>query len=116
MWRSLPLTSAGSFRLPGRMEDNMRAVLMSIDVYKRQAFQQGKRRQACGKEDPGLAWIVLRWAGTCLLYTSYLITKYMALTEEEALAIRWDMGAFDDAVKGGSRALDATMDVSPRCV
>lgn len=44
----------------------------------------------------------------------YLITKYMALTEEEALAIRWHMGAFDDAVKGGSRALDAAMDVSPR--
>ena len=42
----------------------------------------------------------------------YLITKYMALTEE-ALAIRWHMGAFDDAVKGGSRALDAAMDVSP---
>lgn len=43
----------------------------------------------------------------------YLITKYMALTEEEALAIRWHMGAFDDAVKGGSRALDAAMDVFP---
>lgn len=43
----------------------------------------------------------------------YLITKYMALTEEETLAIRWHMGAFDDAVKGGSRALDAAMDVSP---
>ena len=43
----------------------------------------------------------------------YLITKYMALTEEEALAIRWHMGAFDDAVKGGSRALDAAMDVTP---
>lgn len=43
----------------------------------------------------------------------YLITKYMALTEEEALAIRRHMGAFDDAVKGGSRALDAAMDVPP---
>ena len=43
----------------------------------------------------------------------HLITKYMALTEEEALAIRWHMGAFDDAVKGGSRALDAAMEVSP---
>lgn len=42
----------------------------------------------------------------------YLITKYMALTEEEALAIRWHMGAFDDAVKGGSRALDAAMDAT----
>lgn len=43
----------------------------------------------------------------------FLITKYMALTEEEALAIRWHMGAFDDAVKGGSRAMDAAMDATP---
>lgn len=43
----------------------------------------------------------------------FLITKHMDLTEEEALAIRWHMGAYDDAVKGGSRALDAAMDVTP---
>lgn len=43
----------------------------------------------------------------------FLITKYMALTEEEALAIRWHMGAFDDAVKGGSWAMDAAMDATP---
>ena len=43
----------------------------------------------------------------------FLITKYMDLTEEEALAIRWHMGAFDDAVKGGSRAMDAAMDATP---
>lgn len=43
----------------------------------------------------------------------FLITKHMALTEEEALAIRWHMGAYDDAVKGGSRAMDAAMDATP---
>lgn len=35
----------------------------------------------------------------------YLIMKYMKLTDEEALAIRWHMGGFDDTVKGGSYSL-----------
>lgn len=30
------------------------------------------------------------------------IMRYMQLTEEEMLAIRWHMGAFDSTVKGGS--------------
>lgn len=32
----------------------------------------------------------------------YIISKYMKLTDEEALAIRWHMGGFDESVKGGS--------------
>ena len=43
----------------------------------------------------------------------YVVNGFVRLTREEAMAIRWHMGAFDDAVKGGSRALDAAMDVSP---
>ena len=35
----------------------------------------------------------------------YLIQKYVDLTDEEALAIRWHMGAYDEAYRGGSRAL-----------
>ena len=35
----------------------------------------------------------------------YLIQKRMDLTDEEALAIRWHMGAYDEAYRGGSRAL-----------
>ena len=42
-----------------------------------------------------------------------LAQRMIALTDEEIACIRWHMGAFDDAVKGGSRALDAAMDVSP---
>lgn len=40
----------------------------------------------------------------------YLIQKHMDLTDEEALAIRWHMGAYDEAYRGGSRALGAAMD------
>ena len=32
----------------------------------------------------------------------YIINGFMKLTREEALAIRWHMGGFDEAVKGGS--------------
>lgn len=32
----------------------------------------------------------------------FLIMRHMQLTDEEAMAIRWHMGAFDNAAKGGS--------------
>lgn len=35
----------------------------------------------------------------------YIINKFMRLTDEEALAIRWHMGGFDETVKGGSYAM-----------
>lgn len=37
----------------------------------------------------------------------YLIMKYMLLTNEEALAINWHMGPYDDRVKGGSQVVSA---------
>lgn len=43
----------------------------------------------------------------------YLIQKFMRLTDGEALAIRWHMGAWDDAVRGGSRGLNEAMKFSP---
>lgn len=43
----------------------------------------------------------------------YLITQHMRLTGDEALAIRWHMGAYDDAARGGSRNLSAAMAISP---
>ena len=35
----------------------------------------------------------------------YIISSFMKLTREEAMAIRWHMGGFDDSVKGGSYSL-----------
>lgn len=43
----------------------------------------------------------------------YLISRFIQLTDEEALAIRWHMGPYDKAAKGGSRELDEAMDLSP---
>ncbi len=43
----------------------------------------------------------------------YLISRFMCLSDEEALAIRWHMGPYDDAARGGSRTLSAAMAVSP---
>lgn len=43
----------------------------------------------------------------------FLLARHMELTEEEALAIRWHMGAYDDAAKGGSRSMTEAMNLSP---
>lgn len=43
----------------------------------------------------------------------FLIQRHMDLTDEEALAIRWHMGAYDDAAKTDNRALSAAMAASP---
>ena len=43
----------------------------------------------------------------------YLIMKHMELTDDEALAIRWHMGAYDDAFRGGSKAFNIAMDRCP---
>lgn len=43
----------------------------------------------------------------------YLIQRHMDLEPEEALAIRWHMGAYDSAVKGGARDMGTAMEMSP---
>ena len=43
----------------------------------------------------------------------FLIERFMKLKVEEAVAIRWHMGAYDDAFRGGSRALNAAMERTP---
>lgn len=43
----------------------------------------------------------------------YLIQRHMDLEPEEALAIRWHMGAYDNAAKADPRALSAAMAATP---
>lgn len=43
----------------------------------------------------------------------YIISGFMKLTREEAMAIRWHMGGFDEAVKGGSYAMNDAWDQFP---
>ena len=43
----------------------------------------------------------------------YLIAKHMDLTKEEALAIRWHMGAYDAAARSDLRDLSAAMAMTP---
>ncbi|MFR6278855.1 MAG: HD domain-containing protein, partial [Acutalibacter sp.] len=40
----------------------------------------------------------------------YLIERFVRLKPAEAMAIRWHMGGFDEAVKGGSFAISAAYD------
>lgn len=45
--------------------------------------------------------------------SAYIICRFMPLTDSEALAIRWHMGAYDDAARGGSQTLSAALAVHP---
>ena len=46
----------------------------------------------------------------------YLIERFMKLHIEEAVAIRWHMGGFDDAARGGCRAISEAYDAYPLAV
>ena len=43
----------------------------------------------------------------------YIISGFMKLTREEALAIRWHMSGYDSAVKGGDFSLNGAKEQSP---
>lgn len=43
----------------------------------------------------------------------FLIERFMRLKVEEAMAIRWHMGGFDDAAKGGSYAISGALEMYP---
>ena len=43
----------------------------------------------------------------------HIASAFMKLSREEALAIRWHMGGFDEAVQGGSRALSGAWEQYP---
>ena len=46
----------------------------------------------------------------------YIISAFMKLTRAEAMAIRWHMGGFDDAVKGGSYSCSSAFGKYPLAV
>ena len=46
----------------------------------------------------------------------WMIERYMRLTTEEAVAIRWHMGGFDDAARGGCKAISEAYDAYPLAV
>ena len=46
----------------------------------------------------------------------YLIERFIRLKPAEAIAVRWHMGGFDDAVRGGSFAISEAFDTYPLAV
>lgn len=46
----------------------------------------------------------------------YIISSFMKLTRDEAMAIRWHMGGFDDSVKGGCYAMGEAYNLHPLAV
>ena len=43
----------------------------------------------------------------------YIVQNYIKLTPAESLAIRWHMGSFDSAIKGGDRSLNRAWEKYP---
>lgn len=46
----------------------------------------------------------------------YMLSAFIHLSREEAMAIRWHMGAFDDSVKGGNSTLSTAFSMFPLAV
>lgn len=46
----------------------------------------------------------------------FIVERFLRLTSQEAMAIRWHMGGFDDAVKGGSYSLNTAFQQNPLAV
>ena len=46
----------------------------------------------------------------------FLIERFLRLTEEEAIAIRWHMGGFDESVRGGSFSAGNAFELYPLAV
>ena len=46
----------------------------------------------------------------------FLIERFLRLKTSEAIAIRWHMGGFDDAARGGSFAISQAYDRYPLAV
>lgn len=46
----------------------------------------------------------------------YLLSKYIQLTDEEAMAIRWHMAGFDNSVRGGSGSMSDAYRMFPLAV
>jgi len=45
--------------------------------------------------------------------SAYIVSGFMRLTREEAMAIRWHMGGYDDSSKGGSATLSTAFKMYP---
>ena len=107
----------GNYHLSAEQEETIAILGLLHDVCKVGVYHQETKRRK--NPDTG------KWEDY-LGYTSrdplplghgekslYLITRHMTLTEEEAMAIRWHMGTYDDAVKGGSRSMNEAMNLTP---
>lgn len=46
----------------------------------------------------------------------FIVSSFMKLNRQESMAIRWHMGGFDEAVKGGSFALSGAFETCPLAV
>lgn len=110
------LLALGEFELPAYVEETVAIVALFHDLCKVNVYREEVRRRK--NAETGI------WEEhTAYIYKDgfplghgekslYQIMQFLPITEEEALAIRWHMGAYDSAARGGSKTLSEAMKAS----
>lgn len=103
------------YNYPEYTAETLAVVALLHDVCKVNAYMLEKKKQ---KQKDGSWKEVVAYGYTNRLPLGHgeksviQILRYMPLSEEEMLAIRWHMGGFDFATKGGSRDMNSAFEES----
>ena len=92
--------------------DSESAAIVALfhDVCKANCYH--KRTGKAGSSEPGYEYLDPLPLGHGEK-SLYIVSKFMELSNWEAMAIRWHMGAFDNAFRGGERALNTALEGCP---
>lgn len=115
-------------------DESLRIVALFHDLCKANTYKVVKKNQKCYDEEKvrnAQRWQIKEDAGGKYIWDQvnayekdedfpfghgeksvYILQKFIDLTDEEAMAIRWHMGGFDCSVKGGER-LDVVYEKYP---
>ena len=99
-------------------EETVALVSLMHDLCKCRFYKKGfrNRKNAEGKwEQYEVYEIDERFPGGHGEKSAFIIQQFVKLLPEEYLAIRWHMGGYDSAVKGGDRSISAAYDQHKLC-
>ncbi len=114
--RNVLLDMTEDKELSEKQEESIALVSLLHDVCKADYYKLEMRN----KKDENNQWVQVPFytVDNKLPYghgekSVYIISGFMRLSREEAMAINWHMGAFDDRVKGGSYDLSSAFESYP---
>lgn len=107
-------------KCPGEFDKETIAIVGLLhDVCKVNYYVEDTRN----KKDPATGqWIAVPFYNTNDSFpyghgekSVYLVNKYLKLTDEEAMAMRWHMSGWDSSSRGGEGAINAAFESYPLC-